>query len=159
LHAAGEASGRLRSDRRHALPPHRAAPRHTAGRLRPDDGLPDAAQKPSLTGGPSRNRSNAAVRRHAPASRRALEFPKAGGIIRLVQRARRHQRLLSVLAFGLLALVAELVGRSLTHRLDFGRHVRSPSYAGADYYPILLAAVKVGIALLLARLAWRLVKA
>ena len=44
-------------------------------------------------------------------------------------------------------------GRSLTHRLDFGRHVASPSYAGADYYPILLAVVKGGIALLLARLA------
>jgi hypothetical protein len=74
-------------------------------------------------------------------------------------RARRHQRSLSVLAFGLLALVAELAGRSLTHRIDLGRHVRSPSYAGADYYPFLVGAVKVGIALLLARLAWRLVKA
>src|SRR5205807_8526861 len=40
-----------------------------------------------------------------------------------------------------------------------GRHVSSPSYAGADYYPFLLAAVKIGIALLLARLAWRIVKA
>src|SRR5436190_7103838 len=74
-------------------------------------------------------------------------------------RARRHQRLLSVLAFGLLALVAELAGRSLTHRSDVGRHVRSPSYAATDYYPFLLAAVKIGIALLLARLAWRIVKA
>jgi hypothetical protein len=76
-----------------------------------------------------------------------------------MQRARRHQRLLSALAFGLLALVAELAGRSLTHRLDFGRHVASPSYSGTDYYPILLAVVKTGIALLLARLAWRLVRA
>jgi lactoylglutathione lyase len=74
-------------------------------------------------------------------------------------RARRHQRLCTVLAFGLLALVAELAGRSLTHRIDLGRHVRSPSYAGADYYPFLLAGVKVGIALLLARLAWRVAKA
>jgi hypothetical protein len=76
-----------------------------------------------------------------------------------MERARRHQRLLSGLAFGLLALVAELVGRSTTHRLDFGRHVASPSYAAADYYPILLAVVKTGIALLLARLAWRLLRA
>jgi hypothetical protein len=76
-----------------------------------------------------------------------------------MDRARRHQRLLSGLAFGLLALVAELVGRSLTHRLDVGRHVAAPGYAGADYYPILLAAVKVGIALLLARLAWRFARA
>jgi hypothetical protein len=74
-------------------------------------------------------------------------------------RAHRHQRFLSALAFGLLALVAELAGRSLTHRIDVGRHVRSPSYAGADYYPFLLAGVKIGIALLLARLAWRLTKA
>ena len=74
-------------------------------------------------------------------------------------RARRHQRLLSVLAFGLIALAAELLGRSMTHRLDFGRHVGTPSYAGADYYPILLGVVKTGIALLLARLAWRLVRA
>jgi hypothetical protein len=73
--------------------------------------------------------------------------------------ARRHQRLLARLALGLLALVAELVGRSLTHRLDFGRHVSAPSYAGADYYPILLAVVKVAIALMLARLAWRFVRA
>src|ERR671935_2275372 len=76
-----------------------------------------------------------------------------------MQRARRHQRLSSALAFALLALVAELGGRSLTHRLDVGRHVRSPSYAGADYYPFLLAAVKLGVALLLARLAWRFVRA
>jgi hypothetical protein len=76
-----------------------------------------------------------------------------------VERARRHQRLLSVLAFLLLALVAELVGRSLTHRIDIGRHVRTPGYAGADYYPFLLAGVKIGIALLLARLAWRVARA
>src|SRR5919204_5498270 len=76
-----------------------------------------------------------------------------------MERARRHQRLLAVLAFGLLALVAELAGRSLTHRLDFGRHLAAPSYARADYYPFLLAGVKVGIALLLARLAWRFLRA
>jgi hypothetical protein len=76
-----------------------------------------------------------------------------------MDRARRHQRLLSGLAFGLLALVAELAGRSLTHRLDVGRHVAAPGYAGADYYPFLLAGVKVGIALLLARLAWRFARA
>src|SRR4051794_802262 len=76
-----------------------------------------------------------------------------------MERARRHQRLLSGLAFGLLALVAELLGRSLTHRLDFGRHVATPSYAHADYYPILLGVVKGGIALLLVRLLWRVVRA
>ena len=76
-----------------------------------------------------------------------------------MERARRHQRLLSALAFGLLALVAELAGRSLTHRVDLGRHVRSPSYSATDYYPILIGAVKFGVALLLARLAWRVVRA
>src|SRR4029450_14111635 len=76
-----------------------------------------------------------------------------------MERARRHQRLLSALPFGLLALVAELVGRSLTHRVDLGRHVATPSYAHTDYYPILLVVVKVGIALLLARLLWRVMRA
>ena len=76
-----------------------------------------------------------------------------------MERARRHQRFSSALAFALLALVAELVGRSLAHRLDVGRHVSSPSYSGADYYPFLLGAVKLGVALLLARLTWRFVRA
>ena len=76
-----------------------------------------------------------------------------------MQRARRHQRIFSVSAFALLALVAELAGRSLTHRLDFGRHVDSRGYSGAEYYPFLLAAVKLGIALLAARLVWRFVRA
>ena len=74
-------------------------------------------------------------------------------------RARRHQRLLSGLAFGLIALAAELLGRSLTLRADIGRHVATPSYAQADYYPILLGVVKGAIALLLARLLWRVVRA
>jgi len=76
-----------------------------------------------------------------------------------MERARRHHRALAASAFGLLALVAELLGRSLTHRLDVGRHVESPSYSGADYYLFLLAFVKIGVALLLARLAWRFVRA
>jgi hypothetical protein len=76
-----------------------------------------------------------------------------------MERARRHQRLLSALAFGLLAVAAELVGASLTHRIDLGRHVRSPSYSHAVYYPVVVAAVKVGIALLLASLVWRMLRA
>jgi hypothetical protein len=74
-------------------------------------------------------------------------------------RARRHQRLLARLALALLALIAELAGRSLAHRIDVGRHVASPSYSGTDYYPILLAVVKISVALMLARLAWRFVRA
>src|SRR5213079_2648336 len=76
-----------------------------------------------------------------------------------MDRARRHQRLLARMALVLLALVAELLGRSLSHRLDFGRHLATPSYSATDYYPILLAVVKVSVALMLARLAWRFVKA
>jgi hypothetical protein len=76
-----------------------------------------------------------------------------------MQRARRHQRFSAGLAFALLALIAELTGRSLTHRLNVGEHVRSSAYSGAEYYPFLLAAVKLGVALLLARLAWRFVRA
>lgn len=75
-----------------------------------------------------------------------------------MERARRHQRLLARLALGLLALIAELAGRSLAHRLDFGRHVETP-YSGAQYYPVLLVVVKVAVALMLARVAWRFVKA
>jgi hypothetical protein len=75
-----------------------------------------------------------------------------------MEHARRHQRLLARLALGILALVAELAGRSLAHRLDFGRHVETP-YSGAQYYPVLLAVVKVAVALMLARVAWRFVKA
>jgi hypothetical protein len=76
-----------------------------------------------------------------------------------MDRARRHQRLLARLALALLALVAELLGRSLSHRIDLGRHVNASGYSGTDYYPILLAVVKVSVALMLARLAWRFVKA
>lgn len=70
----------------------------------------------------------------------------------------RH-RLLAWLALGLLALAAEIVGIGLIQCLDVGRHVASPGYAHASYYPPLLAATKVGIALLAARLAWRFARA
>jgi len=76
-----------------------------------------------------------------------------------VERARRHQRLFARLTLALLALVAELSGRSLTHRLDVGRHVGRVSVAGHGYYPFLLAGVKIAAALLLAGLVWRFAKA
>jgi hypothetical protein len=72
---------------------------------------------------------------------------------------RRHHVLLARLALGLLALVAELLGRSLTHRIDIGRHVGASAYSDSSYYPILLIVVKAGVALMLARLAWRFAKA
>ena len=65
------------------------------------------------------------------------------------------RRWLARLALVLLVLAAELTGRSLTHRIDVGRHVASPSYHDASYYPFLLAGVKIGVALMLARIAWR----
>jgi len=76
-----------------------------------------------------------------------------------MSRARSHQRFFALLSLGLLSLIAELAGRSLTHRLDVGRQVGKVSYAHAEYYPFLLAGVKIGVALMLARLAWRFAKA
>lgn len=77
----------------------------------------------------------------------------------LAGRSNTLQRFLAWLALGLLALIAELAGRSLTHRLDVGRRVGRVSYAHADYYPFLLGAVKIAVALMLARLTWRVAKA
>jgi hypothetical protein len=76
-----------------------------------------------------------------------------------VARSRTRQRFLAGLALALVALMAELAGRSLTHRLDVGRRVGQVSYAHTDYYPFLLAGVKVAVALMLAHLAWRVAKA
>jgi len=76
-----------------------------------------------------------------------------------MQSARHHRRLSSVAAVGLLALAVELGGRWLITHIDIGRHLPSPSYSGAGYYPLLLAGVKVGIALLLAHGVWRFVRA
>lgn len=58
----------------------------------------------------------------------------------------------------LLAFVAELAGRALVASIDVGRHVRSPA-GSASYYPFLLVFVKLAVALLLARLAWRVARA
>jgi hypothetical protein len=76
-----------------------------------------------------------------------------------MDRARAHRRLAGFGSFALLALVAELSGRSLTVRLDLGRHVPTPRYSGANYYPFLLAGVKISVALMLAALTWRVVRA
>jgi len=76
-----------------------------------------------------------------------------------MERARRHRRITAGLTFGLLALVAELAGRSLTQRIDVGRHVHAGAYAHADYYPALLMAIKLAAALVAARLAWRFLRA
>ena len=76
-----------------------------------------------------------------------------------MSRARSHRRLFGLLSLGLIGLVAELAGRSLTHRIDVGRQVGAVSYAHAEYYPFLLAGVKIAVALMLAGIAWRFAKA
>jgi hypothetical protein len=70
-----------------------------------------------------------------------------------------RRKWLARLALAVLVLAAEVVGRSLTHRLDLGRHVGRVSYDDARYYSFLLAAVKTGVALMLARLVWRFFRA
>jgi hypothetical protein len=76
-----------------------------------------------------------------------------------VSRARRHHRLLSVSAFALLVVAAELAGRYATFSFDRLLHVQDPIAPSARYTPFVLAAVKVGCALLAARLAWRFARA
>src|SRR4051794_12692147 len=64
-----------------------------------------------------------------------------------------RRRWLAKLALGLLVLVAELTGRSLTHRINLGPG--RVSYVDAAYYPFVVAAVEVRIALIVARPAGR----
>ena len=63
------------------------------------------------------------------------------------------------LAFALLIVVAEVVGRSLTGRVDRALHVAPLAPSHADYYPFLLVAVKIVAALGLAALLARLMRA
>jgi hypothetical protein len=61
--------------------------------------------------------------------------------------------------FALLALLAELTGRSITFRLDRAFHVSPLATPTTRYYPFLLAGVRTLGALALAGVAWRLVRA
>lgn len=63
------------------------------------------------------------------------------------------------MTFLFLLLVAELVGRSLTARVDEALHVAPLARTDTNYYPFLLLGVKIGGALLLAGLAARAVRA
>jgi hypothetical protein len=76
-----------------------------------------------------------------------------------MERARRHHRLLSAAAFALLLVAAAVAGRWLTAQVDGLLHVGDPISASARYTPFLLLGVKIGSALLAARLAWRFVRA
>jgi hypothetical protein len=61
--------------------------------------------------------------------------------------------------FALLALIAELTGRSLTVSLDRALHVGPLTAPSTPYYPFVLAGVRVVAAVALAAVAWRLVRA
>jgi hypothetical protein len=61
--------------------------------------------------------------------------------------------------FGLLALICELTGRSLTASVDRAVHVRPLAAPMTSYYPFLLAGIRVLAAVTLAGIAWRLVRA
>lgn len=63
------------------------------------------------------------------------------------------------MTFAFMLLAAELVGRSLTARVDRALHVAPLARTSANYYPFLLLGVKIGGALLLAALAARAVRA
>jgi len=70
-----------------------------------------------------------------------------------------RRRPLAVAAFAVLALVAELVGRSATQRIDRAFSVEPLATTTTRYYPFLLIGVKVIAALAAAALAWRLLRA
>jgi hypothetical protein len=75
----------------------------------------------------------------------------------MVQSKRR--RTAAMTAFALLAVIAEVAGRSVTADIDRALHVAPLASADASYYPFLLAVVKTGAALGLAWLLWRIVRA
>jgi hypothetical protein len=71
----------------------------------------------------------------------------------------QRRRSIAVAAFALLALVTELVGRSVTIRVDRALHVAPLATPTTPYYPFLLAGLKVVVALAAAAFLWRLLRA
>jgi hypothetical protein len=71
----------------------------------------------------------------------------------------RHRWLISGMRFGLLTLVAELTGRSLTSRLDRAFHVMPLAATRTTGYPWMLAGIRTLAALAVGAVAWRLVRA
>lgn len=63
-----------------------------------------------------------------------------------------------IATFALFVLVAEVVGHSLTARVDRALHVEPLAPSGASYYPFLLAGAKIAAALVLAALLARLMR-
>jgi hypothetical protein len=70
-----------------------------------------------------------------------------------------RRRRTEVAVFALLALIAELTGRSITLRLDGRLHVSPLAASVAPYYPFLLAGIRLLAALAMAAVAWRLIRA
>jgi hypothetical protein len=71
----------------------------------------------------------------------------------------RRRRLTAAAGFALLALLVELTGRELTARLDDALNVAPLATPTTNYYPFLLAGVRLAAALLVAAMVWRLVRA
>lgn len=76
--------------------------------------------------------------------------------MRMVGRALRRRGLAT---FGLLIVMAEVAGRSLTARIDGRLHVRPLANSSTDYYPFLLVGVKIFCAVALAALLARATRA
>lgn len=79
-------------------------------------------------------------------------------MIAQMMRAQRR-RVTAMAAFALLALVAELTGRSITIRLDADFQIAPLTTPSTPYYPFLLAGVKIAAGLAAAALVWRVVRA
>jgi hypothetical protein len=71
----------------------------------------------------------------------------------------RQRWLVRPMQFGLMALVAEVTGRSITVRLDRAFHVMPLAAPETPGYPFLLAGIRTVAALAVAAVAWRLVRA
>jgi len=70
-----------------------------------------------------------------------------------------RRRITGRACFALLALLAELTGRAITHRLDGSLHVAPLAAPTTGYYPFLLAGVRTLAACVVAAVALRAVRA
>jgi hypothetical protein len=111
--------------------------------------------------GTSRRNTDQCIVNDAPVGRQGGAFgqPTARGYDRTMTLA-SLRRSTAFAAFALLALIAELVGRSATLRVDRALSVVTPlATPTTRYYPFLLAGVKVLGSLTVAALAWRIIRA
>ena len=76
-----------------------------------------------------------------------------------MERARRHQRLLARFALRPCSRSSPSWRAAVSLTGSTSAVTSRRPYAGAEYYPELVAVVKVAVALMLARLAWRFAKA